>query len=192
MLHCVTVSSTAQQREDIIMMTTVKVVVAVIMIAARIYQVVAFTGFHAINHPVRLTRTYLSNAYIYTQLDEETTSPPTKRNLQRILRTIEYAAYEAGEITLATSGKISIQNTKANVRDLVTESDIQCQSLIKEIITKEFPNDLFLGEEDVCPGDVASSEALRDALSGNGASVDEDCLLFVVVSLYVLPTRLVY
>ena len=63
------------------------------------------------------------------------------------------------------------------MRDLVTESDVKCQEVIKEIITKEFPNDKFMGEEDVDLSDDGSAVALRRAI-GN---VEDDCLLFIVV-----------
>ena len=100
-----------------------------------------------------------SEGYIYTTLDDSinTTTTTTSRNLQHILHTIEYAAYTAGKVALSTSGQIAIKSTKANIRDLVTESDVKCQQLIREIIEGEFPQDLFLGEEDVDLGSGDSS-----------------------------------
>lgn len=139
------------------------------------------------------------DSYIYTCLDEETddiisnnnNNIGCQRDLQRVLHTIEKAAYSAGEIALSTAGKIAVKATKANARDLVTESDLKCQNLIKEIILSEFPNDVFLGEEGLdLKGDSssASSNALKGALgiaeedySGN---VAQDKLLFIVVSDY--------
>ena len=87
-----------------------------------------------------------------------------------------------------------MKTTKANVRDLVTESDVECQRLIRDIILKEFPEDVFWGEEDVdvnSLGGGATSDVLKEALrmsgghgleSGIGGS--EDRLLFVVVSTF--------
>lgn len=77
--------------------------------------------------------------------------------------------------TLTISTFRASQSTKANLRDLVTESDVRCQQVIKEIILKEFPNDLFLGEEDVdLSGDGgssgASSAALEAVLTRGGRS----------------------
>eukprot|EP00984_Skeletonema_dohrnii_P000198 scaffold61_cov80-Skeletonema_dohrnii-CCMP3373.AAC.1 len=124
-----------------------------------------------------------SESYIYTTLDDSTTrtsstTTSTSRNLQHILQTIEYAAYTAGKVALSTSGQIAIKSTKANIRDLVTESDVKCQQLIREIIEEEFPYDLFLGEEDVdlSGGDssCASSAALDAVLSGSGGSLSFD------------------
>jgi len=122
-----------------------------------------------------------SEGYIYTTLDDSintTTTTTTSRNLQHILHTIEYAAYTAGKVALSTSGQIAIKSTKANIRDLVTESDVKCQQLIREIIEGEFPQDLFLGEEDVdlSGGDssCASSAALDAVLSGDGGSLSFD------------------
>ncbi|KAK1737717.1 inositol-1-monophosphatase [Skeletonema marinoi] len=141
-----------------------------------------------------------SESYIYTTLDDEittTTTTTTSRNLQHTLHTIEYAAYTAGKVALSTSGQIAVKSTKANIRDLVTESDVKCQQLIREIIEEEFPQDAFLGEEDVdLSGDssCASSAALDAVLSGGGSlsfdgdgdasssinDEEEDRLLFIV------------
>jgi hypothetical protein len=129
--------------------------------------------------------------YIYTQLNGNVGNLPYRRDLQHVLTTMEKAAYSAGEVTLATAGKIAVKATKANVRDLVTESDVQCQTLIKEIIMSEFPGDYFLGEEDIdtwgVGGDMATSEALTKAL-GIATQKDggDDRVLFVVVSLLCL------
>ena len=71
------------------------------------------------------------------------------------------------------------------MRDLVTESDVECQRLIKDLILQEFPDDVFLGEEDIdLSGDSssASSDALKDALGTAEGSGGEDRFLFVVVS----------
>ncbi len=121
--------------------------------------------------------------FIYTTLDDEiiidSSTVPTSRDLQHVLHTIERAAYTASKIALATSGQIAVQSTKANLRDLVTESDVRCQQVIKEILLEEFPRDLFLGEEDVDlsggiegAGDssVSSSAALKAVLFGGASS----------------------
>jgi fructose-1,6-bisphosphatase/inositol monophosphatase family enzyme len=51
-----------------------------------------------------------------------------------------------------------------NAADLrVIERDLECQRIIKEMIQMAFPTDKFLGEEDVDPGSLASSEALTNA-----------------------------
>lgn len=109
------------------------------------------------------------NNFTYTTLDDDSidsssSSFTTSRNLQHTLHIIEYAAYTAGQIALNTAGQIAIKSTKANLRDLVTESDVKCQQLIRDIIRKEFPNDLFLGEEDVDLSLDSSVGASRDAL----------------------------
>ncbi len=78
-----------------------------------------------------------------------------------------------------------MKSTKTNSRDLVTESDIECQKIIKEVILGEFPMDVFLGEEDVDlssgNGSESSSGALRSALGLVAGGEDDDKLLFVVV-----------
>lgn len=82
----------------------------------------------------------------------------------------------------------------------MTESDVRCQQVIKEIVLGEFPHDLFLGEEDVdlsggSGGDsidssVSSSAALKAVLIGgtssesssdsNNEDEQEDRLVFIV------------
>eukprot|EP00957_Ditylum_brightwellii_P084566 6430544-Ditylum_brightwellii.AAC.1 len=62
-----------------------------------------------------------------------------------------------------TAGKIAVAKTKSNARDLVTDSDVKCQGVIKRVISEAFPNDVFLGEEDVGAGSEASALALKDA-----------------------------
>ena len=63
-----------------------------------------------------------------------------------------------------TSGRISVASTKANAADIVTSADIECQKTIEAVVRREFPNDVFLGEEDVGVGSLASADALRGAL----------------------------
>ncbi len=124
------------------------------------------------------TPTSLSESYTILDDPEEnaTTSQyhyETNRNLQNILQTAEKAAYEAGKIMNQTSGKIAVKDTKTNLADLVTESDYECQRVIKEVITRDCPNDYFLGEEDVEPGSFASSAALEKALKMSSKSSDD-------------------
>ncbi len=122
--------------------------------------------------------TSLKNSYSYTILDEplpdeSSSTNQTKRNFQHVLQTAEKAAYEAGKIMIQTSGKIAVKDTKTNTADLVTESDYECQRVIKEIITKEFQSDYFLGEEDVEPGSFSSSTALANALKIKNKLVED-------------------
>jgi len=164
-----------------------------------IYGVVFYrsTAFQAVcryrRYDSSLTQLHSSiskeNTYLYTQLDSDDDKDSIDtinchRDLEYVLHTIERAAYSAGEIALSTAGKIAVKDTKANARDLVTESDVACQTLIKDIILKDFPNDVFLGEEGIhLSGDssAASADALKDAL---GIQIEddneEDRLLFVV------------
>mmetsp|Transcript_13043 Transcript_13043/g.26589 ORF Transcript_13043/g.26589 Transcript_13043/m.26589 type:complete len:418 (-) Transcript_13043:423-1676(-) len=127
-----------------------------------------------------------SSTFIPTQLDtiERTSEIATKRDLSKVLHTIEKAAQQAGELALQTAGKIAVKSTKTNSRDLVTESDLECQRIIKEVILGEFPTDVFLGEEDVNlsigNGSESSSEALRGALGLVNRQENDDKLLFIV------------
>lgn len=120
--------------------------------------------------------------FIYTILDNNDNSNDnnnqiikTRHNVQHILSTIEHAAHIASRIAISTSGIIDIQRTKANTRDLVTDSDIQCQNVIREIIMKEFPTALFLGEEDVV---VVDND---DGGSGGGSSEASSAALMSVL-----------
>ena len=120
------------------------------------------------------------HVYTYTTLNPTINNNKneyqTKRNLQSVLHTAEKAAYQAGQIMIQTSGKISISKTKVNTSDLVTESDLECQRVIKEIVKHDWPLDSFLGEEDVEPGSVASENALDQvlSLSNPSGSIKED------------------
>eukprot|EP00540_Astrosyne_radiata_P004629 CAMPEP_0116852076 /NCGR_PEP_ID=MMETSP0418-20121206/17090_1 /TAXON_ID=1158023 /ORGANISM="Astrosyne radiata, Strain 13vi08-1A" /LENGTH=284 /DNA_ID=CAMNT_0004484195 /DNA_START=293 /DNA_END=1147 /DNA_ORIENTATION=+ len=65
-------------------------------------------------------------------------------------------------------GSRDILQSKANRRDLVTESDLACQECVRSALSEAFPNDRFLGEEDVGAGSLASQESLRNALDIDG------------------------
>lgn len=99
-----------------------------------------------------------------------------ERDLHHVIEVAEHAARKAGEIMLQTSGTIEVSKTKMNAQDLVTQSDVQCQRLIKDIILSQFPKDVFLGEEDVEAGREASIVALNNALSNN---MKQDRLVFI-------------
>ena len=103
--------------------------------------------------------------------------------MQKVIRTAEEAALKAGELMRATSGNIAVSKTKMNVADLVTESDLECQRIIKELIQINFPADDFLGEEDVDAGSLASSKALYNAIANESKDDhdhDHDNLLWIV------------
>lgn len=147
------------------------------------------------------------SAYSYTRLDDDNhrdtnASYIVGRDMQHILEVMEKAAYLAGEITRTTSGRIAVQMTKANERDLVTQSDLQCQRLIRDVLSKEFPGDVFLGEEaEDDEGDdtvttqttIPSSDVLKNTLhnlvqqEGGG---NEGRLLFIVVRMQLFLLRI--
>lgn len=123
----------------------------------------------------------LSSSSGRTILDDAPPSDSTensKHDWQYILHLAEDAATRAGSIMKATTGRISSTQTKSNVRDLVTESDVASQQIIFSTINAVRPNDVFLGEEAVDPGSEASIEALRQALITNDD--DDDRLLWIV------------
>jgi hypothetical protein len=122
-------------------------------------------------------------------------------DMQHVLRTMERAAYLAGELALSTSGRIGVRMTKANSRDLVTKSDLECQRLVKDVIMTEFPNDEFWGEENIDDtrrykddddvagvgiGDgssdsIVNCNASRKSLDMTDGNGNEGKLLFIVV-----------
>lgn len=100
---------------------------------------------------------------------------------QFVLHIAEDAARRAGEIMRQTTGRISVKNEKANLRDIVTDSDIACQQVIRQTIDAVFPSALFLGEEDVGSGSQASIHALQEALATAASnSNQEEQLLWIV------------
>ena len=99
---------------------------------------------------------------------------------QFVLHIAEDAARRAGEIMRQTTGRISVKSEKSNVRDIVTDSDIACQQVIRQTIDAVFPSALFLGEEDVGSGSQASIHALQEALAASNNSTQEEQLLWIV------------
>lgn len=63
-----------------------------------------------------------------------------------------------------------VLKTKFNPKDLLTEVDGQCQTVIEKVVSKQFPEHALLGEENVAPGAAASTVALSDALDGEGVA----------------------
>jgi myo-inositol-1(or 4)-monophosphatase len=111
-----------------------------------------------------------------TILDLSFNKEEDDRDWQFVLHIAEDAARRAGEIMRQTTGRISVKNEKANVRDIVTDSDIACQQVIRQTIDAVFPCALFLGEEDVGSGSQASIHALQEALASN----QQEQLLWIV------------
>lgn len=74
-----------------------------------------------------------------------------------------HAASEAGALMKAKLGA-DVVKTKFNPKDLLTEVDGQCQTVIEKVVSKQFPDHVLLGEENVEPGAAASTVALSDAL----------------------------
>lgn len=106
----------------------------------------------------------------YTQAD---TYPYTSRDMQKVIQVAEEAAFKVTKLMMETSGNIAVSKTKMNAADLVTESDIECQRIIKQTISHHFPMDNFLGEEDLDAGSTASINGLSNALS-NAVQDDDD------------------
>lgn len=98
---------------------------------------------------------------------------------QHVRLIAEDAARHAGVIMKQTTGRISVMDTKANVKDLVTESDVACQQIIQQIVESVYPDSIFLGEEDVASGREASVTALEQAIA-TGNSGDAERLVWIV------------
>lgn len=123
------------------------------------------------------TRTGIRRFHTFKSIKQTNTFDCGERDLQQVIEVAENAAKTAGEVMLKTSGKIDVSKTKMNTQDLVTQSDIKCQRLIKDTILSEFPTDIFLGEEDVEAGSKASVFALNSALCSD---LGQDQLLWIV------------
>ena len=117
---------------------------------------------------------------LYTQADAY---PYTSRDMQKVIQVAEEAAFKVTKLMMETSGNIAVSKTKMNAADLVTESDIECQRIIKQTISDHFPMDNFLGEEDLDAGSTASINGLSSALSNAVQDHDDnakDKLLWIV------------
>merc|ERR1711897_117274 len=56
------------------------------------------------------------------------------RNNFDVLKVAEIAAKKAGKVMLQNYGKVDVLKTKANVRDIVTAIDFDCQKIIENVI----------------------------------------------------------
>lgn len=82
------------------------------------------------------------------------------------------AARRAGQLIKTASPEArSVEASKANAKDLLTQTDTLCQATIRDVLDDMCPGLGFLGEEDVGPGAVAAKRA-ADALSGLSWVVD--------------------
>lgn len=95
--------------------------------------------------------------------------PPITKQTNQVLAAAVHAASEAGALMKAKVGA-DVLKTKFNPKDLLTEVDGQCQTVIEKVVSKQFPEHALLGEENVAPGAAASTVALSDALDGDGVA----------------------
>ena len=63
-------------------------------------------------------------------------------------------------------GRIDVKNTKSSEVDIVTQADHDCQEKIVEIIKREFPEDGFVGEEDLNSGSENNRNWVIDPVDG--------------------------
>ena len=74
----------------------------------------------------------------------------------------------AGKQIVKGSGSINLSTdveSKIGSRDIVTQTDLISQNIIKSTITSFFPTHTFLGEEDILPGREAASQALSEVMT---------------------------
>jgi myo-inositol-1(or 4)-monophosphatase len=88
------------------------------------------------------------------------TALPAPEELDRVLAVAIEAAHAAGVRIAAALGTVTTAETKASAADIVTEVDKAAQEIIAARVRASFPEDAFLGEEDVAPGSAASAAAL--------------------------------
>jgi len=62
----------------------------------------------------------------------------------------------------------TVEKTKLNFKDVVTEVDRNCQEVISQTILEVFPEHRILGEEDVDPGAEEAAKAIGEAVAGSG------------------------
>jgi myo-inositol-1(or 4)-monophosphatase len=87
--------------------------------------------------------------------------PTNDLPLQNVAQVAEQAAREAGAIINAGMAGIELKS-KIGQRDIVTDADVKCQAVIKDVILTAFPSHKFLGEEDVPPGRDAATVAVAE------------------------------
>mmetsp|Transcript_12182 Transcript_12182/g.45202 ORF Transcript_12182/g.45202 Transcript_12182/m.45202 type:complete len:314 (-) Transcript_12182:43-984(-) len=80
-----------------------------------------------------------------------------------VLATAERAARSAGQLMRENMGA-EVKEQKLNFRDVVTETDLKCEKVIREAFQSDFPSFCMLGEESVEPGSKMSMAALKEAL----------------------------
>jgi len=85
-----------------------------------------------------------------------------------LLGAAQDAARKAGVMMLSAKGSSNtIKATKANSKDLLTETDLACQHVIYDVLGK-VKDTRFLGEEDVPSGAAAATAAAKNALTQSG------------------------
>ena len=95
-------------------------------------------------------------------------------NRERVLEVAISAARAAGAHILKNSGRIHVKDTKADYKDLVTQTDSECQDIILLAVRAAFGDShSFLGEEDVPPGKESASLAILEKIS-------QPCPLWIV------------
>ncbi|PWI58975.1 inositol monophosphatase family protein [Sulfoacidibacillus thermotolerans] len=82
-------------------------------------------------------------------------------DLQNAQRVAQAAARVAGEQIRTFIGRPAQTHQKSSPHDLVTEVDKACQTAIYEILQKEYPTSVLLGEESVPPGAAAATLAVQ-------------------------------
>jgi myo-inositol-1(or 4)-monophosphatase len=84
--------------------------------------------------------------------------------LEKELKNAKEAAYGAGKILLSNYGKVSFRYKKD--RSIVTDSDLESEKLIKELLKKEFPDYSILAEESGMEDHRSEYEWVIDPLDG--------------------------
>ncbi len=91
-----------------------------------------------------------------------------KTTLHTRLKLARRAAQSAGDVILANYGKELNVQTKSSEVDLVTQVDIECDALIREILQEEAPEDTLITEESYQHGETIRLESawIVDPLDG--------------------------
>jgi myo-inositol-1(or 4)-monophosphatase len=117
---------------------------------------------------------------------------PSEQDLTTFLAASREAARLGGQILLKWLGKTTAQ--EKGFRDLVTQADFESQTVIRDFLTKEFPQHRFVGEESLSDssGQLASEFCwIVDPLDGTMNYVHQLRSFAVSVALYRQRTALV-
>jgi myo-inositol-1(or 4)-monophosphatase len=98
-------------------------------------------------------------------------SAPDQNDVSRLLAA-EAVALRAGMLTLDYFRSAGLERLHKGPQNFVSEADIEVESLIRETITKAFPEDSMLGEEDGLRAGTSGYTWVVDPIDGTTNFLD--------------------